>query len=594
MIPTTVITESPRLFDGLPTAATATPALSIHQRDVPPAPSKHLVLTDQTNLLPFKTIVTVFMGLACCVVVSSLDSVVVATALPTVSEVFHAGSVISWVPSAYFLTSAAFQPMYGRLSDIFGRKATLFFAMATFVVGSLAAGFSRDIVELIFFRAVAGAGGGGILSLTQIIISDIVSLQERGKYQGIIISVNGLANAIGPPLGGALAEKASWRWCFWITIPIALGSMVVIHFALPLKRVQGDMKRKWLAIDYLGAALTLAGCTLIVLPLIWGGVTFPWSSPNIIAPLLSGLLVVVLFCVWEWRGARLPIVPMHIFKHKTVTGVLMCMFVNGFIFYSSLFYLPQFFQVALGFSPIRAGTFVLPIPLGLSVANISSGYIVSRTSRYRILIYSGFLLWAIGCGCISTITPATPKALVVFLMIISGLGAGMTQQTSTIAAQASVPRKDMAIVIAMWNLTRLLGCTLSIAISASLINNFLRKFMASFLISPASITAIVNNPALLGISGNTSELSSLGIVPSEAALILSRGYNRGFKYLFILHACLAVLAALVSFLMVKETSLLRGDEEELRQDASQAVKLVERRRKRAEQGFPVDEDDKAL
>ncbi|KZP14152.1 MFS general substrate transporter [Athelia psychrophila] len=587
----TVFTESPRLSHGLPTATTVTPALS--QLDITPTESKHLVLTDQTNLLPFRTIVTVFLGLASCVVVSSLDSVVVATALPTVSEAFHAGSVISWVPSAYFLTSTAFQPMYGRLSDIFGRKAALFFAMATFAVGSLAAGFSRNIIELIIFRGVAGAGGGGILSLAQIIVSDIVSLQDRGKYQGIIGTVTGLANAIGPPLGGALAEKASWRWCFWINIPIALASMVIIQFALPLKRVQGDIKRKLLAIDYLGAALTLAGCTLIILPLIWGGVTFPWGSAKIIAPLLAGLLVVILFCLWEWRGARLPIVPMHIFKHKTVTGVLICMFVNGFIFYSSLFYLPQFFQVALGFSPIRAGTFVLPIPLGLSVANISAGYIVSRTSRYRVFIYSGFLLWAIGCGCISTITPATPKALVVFLMVISGLGAGMTQQTSTIAAQASVPRKDMSVVTAMRNFTRLLGSTLSIAISATLINNVLRKFMTSIQIPSASISVIVDNPALLRVSGNTSDLSSLGIAPSEAALILSHGYNRGFKYLFIMHACLAVFAAFVSFMMVQEKSLLRGDEEELRQDASQAMKLVERRRKRAEQGIESG-DDKAL
>ncbi|KAF7975435.1 hypothetical protein HWV62_9565 [Athelia sp. TMB] len=538
-------TDSPRLSQEIPTNVTVTPALSTHQLDGAQTPSKHLVLTDQTNLLPFRTIVTVFLGLASCVVVSSLDSVVVATALPTVSADFKAGSVISWVPSAYFLTSTAFQPMYGRLSDIFGRKATLIVAMSTFVVGSLAAGFSRNIVELIVFRGVAGAGGGGILSLAQIIMSDI----------GIIGTVTATANAIGPPLGGALAQKASWRWCFWLNVPIALASMVVVQFSLPLKRVQGDIKGKLRAIDYLGAALTLAGCALIILPLIWGGVTFPWSSPTILAPLLSGLLVVALFCLWEWRGARLPIVPMYIFKHRTVTGVLIGMFIKCALSPDW----PDFFQVALGFSPIRAGTFVLPVPLGLSVANIAAGFIVSRTSRYRVFIYSGFALWAAGCAGISAITPATPKGLVVFLMIISGLGAGMTQQTSTIAAQASVPRRDMSVVTAM------------------------RNSMAALHISTAAASTIVDNPALLGAGGNATTLAHLGVTRADAAVVLASGYNAGFRYLFVLHACLAGTAALVSFALVQEKSLLRGDEEALKRDARDAglaMKLAERRRKR--------------
>ncbi|KIJ18330.1 hypothetical protein PAXINDRAFT_71564, partial [Paxillus involutus ATCC 200175] len=384
-----------------------------------------LQLTDQTNLLPFRKIIPVFSGLALCAAVSALDSVIIATALPTVSAAFNAGSVASWIPSAYMLTSTSFQPLYGRLSDIFGRKAALCLAMGVYMIGSLLSGFSRSTIELIIFRGFAGAGGGGIQSMAQIIVSDIVSLRDRGKYQGIIAGAIALGYAIGPPVGGALSEKVSWRWCFWINLPVSLCAICVVIFVLPLKPVEGDVKRKLLAIDYLGAGLTLLGSSLILLPLIWGGVTFPWNSPIVLASLCSGVLVIIIFCYWEWKCARLPIVPMYIFKHITVSGVYVTMFVNGFVFFSSLYYLPQFFQVALGYSPIRSGVFLLPVLVSQSFASwvTASGMAVSRTGRYRTIVYVGFSVWAVGCGCLSTVTASTPKVLLVVYMLLAGVGA---------------------------------------------------------------------------------------------------------------------------------------------------------------------------
>ncbi|KAF7975434.1 hypothetical protein HWV62_9563 [Athelia sp. TMB] len=554
--------RSPQPSIATQTEVTLTPAASTtHLNPGPSEPSAPPTLTDQTNLLPFKTIITVFLGLALCVVVSSLDSVVVATALPTISADLDAGSVISWVPSAYFLASTAFQPIYGRLSDIFGRKATLCFAMSVFVLGSLAAGFSRNIVELIIFRGVAGAGGGAILPVAQIIMSDIVSLQDRGKYQGIIGSVVAIANGIGPPLGGALAEKVGWKWCFWVTLPIALSSMIVVQFVLPLKPVVGDMRQKLMAVDYLGSLLTLAGCALIILPLIWGGVTFPWNSPAIISTLASGVAVICIFCLWEWRGAKIPIVPMYIFKKSTISGVCLCMFVNGFIFNSSLFFMPQFFQLRLGFLPTLAGTFLLPIPFGLSFANMLSGIVVSRTGRYLPLIYAGFSMWAIGCGCISAMQPSTPKPVIFLLMVMCGLGAGMTQQTTTIAAQASVSRMDMSVATTMRNFARLLGSTISVALSSTLINNYLTKSMQDLGLPSETISAVIEDPYLL--KGPSPALDALGISAAEAAIILSRGYNRGFAVLFVVHASLAVFATCMSVAMIKHTSLSKGKESEV-------------------------------
>lgn len=518
-------------------------------------------LTDQTNLLPFRKILTCFMGLSLCIIVSQLDSVTVATALPTISASFNAGSVSSWVPSAYLLTSTSFQPLYGRFSDIFGRKATLTTAMLIFMIGNLAAGFSKTIVQLIVLRGVAGAGGGAILSMAQIIVSDIVSLRDRGKYQGIIGAVVMLGYAVGPLLGGGLAQKASWRWVFWINVPIALCAIVVVNFVLPLKPVHGDIRKKLLVVDYVGSVLTLLACTLIILPLIWGGVTFPWKSAVVLGPLISGFFAWMTFIIWEWKGARLPIVPLRIFKHSTVCGVYITMFINGLIQFSAMYYLPQFFQVTLNYSPIHAGTFLIPVLAGQMVVSWVAGMIVSKTGRYRAIVHSGFAIWSIACGLISTITPHTHQGVMVVFMLLSGLGSGQTLQTTTVAAQASVPRKDMSVVTAFRNFVRMLGGTFALAIGATLINNTLRSSMEVLSLPEDVIRRVIDDPSLL------SNPPSVGLSIEQATSILERGYTQGFRRVFILNASLSAVATVTSILMIKHKNLTRDDEDKLKQEA---------------------------
>ncbi|KAG6846664.1 hypothetical protein H0H93_012566, partial [Arthromyces matolae] len=283
----------------------------------------------------------------------------------------------------------------------------------------------------------------GILSMSQIVISDVVSLRDRGKYQGIIGGTVALGYAIGPVIGGALSQKVSWRWCFWIDIPVSLAATLVVVFVLPLKPVHGNVRSKLMAVDYIGAILTLVGCALVILPLIWGGVTFPWKSAVVLAPLLSGFLVIVIFCIWEWKGAQLPIVPMYIFKQVTVSGVYITMFINGYVFFSSLYYLPEFFQVGLGYSPIRAGIFLIPLLVSQMVASWVAGI--------ATIIHAGFAVWSIASGCLSTVTTHSSKAVLVIFMLLAGVGAGLTLQTTTVAAQASVSRKDMSVVTAFRN-----------------------------------------------------------------------------------------------------------------------------------------------
>ncbi|KAF9475914.1 MFS general substrate transporter [Pholiota conissans] len=547
---------------GLSRTVTPTPIATPTADEHAPA----VELTDQTNLLPFKKIVACFLGLGLCIVVSTLDTVIIATAIPTISVAFNAGAIVSWVPSAYLLTSTSFQPLYGRFSDIFGRKAAITIAMCIFMIGNLLAGFSRTIIQLIIFRGVAGAGGGGLISMAQIVVADIVSLRDRGKYQGIMGSVVAVGYAIGPVIGGALAQKVTWRWCFWICIPLSACAVLVVIFILPLKPVTGNMKQKLLAVDYLGAILTLVGCTLVILPLIWGGVTFPWSSAIVLATLFSGILVCFLFCVWEWKVAKLPIVPMYIFKDVTISGVYITMFINGFVYFSTLYYLPQYFQVVMGYGPIGASIFLIPVLMSQILFSWLAGVMVSRTGRYRTIIHTGFAIWSIGCGLISTINPHSHKVELVIYMLLAGTGAGQTFQTTTVAAQASVSRRDMSVVTAFRNFIRLFGGTLALAISATIINNSLRASMHNLSLSQSIISQVINDPSEL------SSPSTLGISASIADTILNKGYIKGFRTLFILHAVLNAFATVASIFMIKHKELTRGDEQQLREEAAARVR----------------------
>ncbi|KAE9404698.1 MFS general substrate transporter [Gymnopus androsaceus JB14] len=523
-------------------------------------------LTDQTNFLPFRQIITIYIALSFCVVVTALDSVIVATSLSTIAKSFQAGGVISWVPSAYLLSSTAFQPLYGRFSDIFGRKCAMCLAMGLYMLGNLIAGFSRTILQVIVFRGLAGAGGGGIIGMMQVIVSDIVTLRERGKYHGMIGGVVALGYTIGPIVGGLLAEQVSWRWCFWVTLPLSMLSSAVVVFVIPVKPVAGGIWQKLLMIDYVGSILTLVGCTLIMLPLIWGGITFPWTHPVTISLLVSGVVVATLFCLYEWKCAKLPIVPMYIFKHSTVSGVYICMFVNGFVFFSSLYYIPQFFQAGLGYTPIRAGLFLIPLLVGQTFFSWVAGMAVSRTGRYRAIVYTGFAFIAISCGCISTIRHHTSKATMVVFMLLVGCGSGLTLATTTVAVQASVARKDMSVVTAFRNFIRMLGAAFSLSVASSVINNSLRASMVEISLPSAIIASIINDPSLLS---RAFEIS----LPDEQALhVLEHGYERGFKKFFLINASLGVLATIVSATIIKHKELTREDDVQLKLEAKAGLK----------------------
>ncbi|CDZ98057.1 Tetracycline resistance protein TetB/drug resistance transporter [Phaffia rhodozyma] len=513
-------------------------------------------LTDQTNLLPFRQVILVFFGLSIALFCTLVDQTIVSTALPEIGAVFQDSEKSGWVATSYLLTSTAFQPLYGRFSDIFGRKIMLIIALTIFFIGSLACALSKTMIQLIVFRALSGMGGGAIITLAMIIVSDIVSLKDRGKFSGITGSVVVLSNCIGPLIGGVFTERLTWRWCFWINIPLTAISVIVVIFVLPLKRVQGSWKEKIGRIDYAGAGLTLAGTTVFLLPISWGGTEHAWNSAAVIAPLVIGILLFLLFFWMETRVA-LPIIPMRIFRNITVAGIMSSTFLTGCIFYAQLYYLPQYFQVVLDASAIRSGILLFPLVFPQVFFSFSSGYLVSKTGEYRINLCLGFFVWTIGLGLISTLDENTSLGKIIGYQILCGAGAGQTFQTGLIAVQAAVSRSEMAVVTATRNFVRLLGGTIALAVCQALLNNAVRNSLTgSSLISSSEISTITSNP---------TKINDLDLSPEQVAFAL-KAYVQGLRHIWYFCIPCAGLSFFLVVFCVKHHSLTRADDVERKQE----------------------------
>ncbi|TPX54807.1 hypothetical protein PhCBS80983_g05727 [Powellomyces hirtus] len=428
-------------------------------------------LDEQQNILPPRQIVIVFLALSICLMLSLLDQTIVATALPVISTALPGSLDPSWIGTSYMLTSTCFQPLYGRFSDIFGRKCMLLIALFFFLGGSLGCGLSETRLQLVILRAFQGIGGGGILNCAMIIISDVVSLRDRGKYQGILGIVIAAGNALGPPLGGVFSEKVSWRWGFLINIPLGCVATLAVIFLLPLKKVTGNIMGKLAKIDYLGAFLVLAASLLLLLPLVWGGTTYPWISPAILVSAAIGIIAAIGFGVVEWKFAAWPLIPMYLWKNPTVAAVYAVTTLSGIVFYIQLYYIPLYLQIVRGQSVLKSGVTVLPLAVSTTVFSFLSGMIVSKTGKYRWNINIGFSIWTIGAGLMTTMSRTTSVGVIIAFLFITGLGCGQTFQTTLVAAQAAVPKPDMAVVTAVRNFLRTFGGTMAIAIAAAIINN---------------------------------------------------------------------------------------------------------------------------
>ncbi|KAI8081919.1 major facilitator superfamily domain-containing protein [Gilbertella persicaria] len=422
-----------------------------------------------------------FLGLQIALFLAALDNTIVATALPRIGSDFNQMSIVAWVATAYILTFDAFQPLFSKFSDIFGRKWILLFGISIFLLGSVLCGAAKSMIMLIVARAIAGIGAAGIFSMVFVIFSELVPLEKRGSYQGIINAVFALSSVFGPLIGGSLTDYVSWRWNFYINLPIGATAMAVLIVFLKMPTPKDKLSDKLKRVDYVGTLIVLAFATLFLLALNFGGQTFPWKSAAVIVPLVLSVLLVGLLILVEKKFAKEPLMPPRLFKNRSVVSVLITNWFFGMTFFSAVYYLPVYFQVVRNDSAMWSGIRLIPMQMVLCVLSTFSGLFISKTGIYRPLIVSGMTFLTLWIGLTSLYRQDTPWSQVYGITIVGSLGLGSLFSSTIIALQASVPPQDIAVVTGLGNFSRILGGALGVAISSAVLNSQLTQELFKYL-----------------------------------------------------------------------------------------------------------------
>ncbi|KZL77863.1 MFS transporter [Colletotrichum tofieldiae] len=431
-------------------------------------------LHDQTNILPMKKLLVVFATLAVTLLVSFIDQNGISVTLPTIAADLNAEGTISWAGTSSLIANTTFQMLYGRFSDIFGRKAVFLSAIGLLSLADLLCGLSQNAAMFYIFRGIAGIGGGGITNLAMIIVSDVVTLEQRGKYQGILGSMVGLGNVLGPFLAAAFVEKATWRAFFWMLSPLGVVVGIISYFFLPSKPPDEDFRKSIKKIDYAGSFTSSAGVILLLIPISGGGAYFPWNSAMVISMLTIGALALVSFVFVEWKFAKLPMMPVPIFKNRVVVVLLTQSFLFGAAYQAYLYYVPLYLQNAHQYSVIQSAAIYVALVVCQSVFSIISGQYISRVKRYGEVIWAGFALWTLGAGLTLIYDRHTKSGIIVIPLVIIGIGVGFIFQPTLVALQAHSIKSRRAVITSNRNFFRCAGGACGLAVSAAVLQATLR------------------------------------------------------------------------------------------------------------------------
>ena len=439
---------------------------------------------------------------------AALDQTIVSTALPTIVGELGGLSQLSWVVTSYLLTSTIVVPLYGKFGDLFGRRIVLQVAIVLFLIGSALCGVVQDMTWLIVMRALQGLGGGGLMVSSIAAIGDVVPPAERGRYQGLFGAVFGLSTVIGPLLGGYIVEHFSWRWIFYLNLPLGVLAMIVLGLVFKPHARHIDHK-----IDYAGAIFMAAGLTCVILFTSEGGTTLPWSSVELWLLLILGIVLLVGF-VFEERTAAEPIMPLELFRERVFTISCAVGFIVGIAMFGSITFLPLYLQVAKGSSPTGAGLQLLPMMAGIIFASIVAGRIISRIGRYRLFPILGTAVMSVAMWLMSTIRLDTPLYVLDAYMGLLGLGMGMVMQVLILAVQNAVEFRHMGAGTSGATLFRSIGGSVGVALFGAIFSNGLASRLEAMLppdtalpqnLGPATVHQLpdaIHHDYLLAFSGS--------------------------------------------------------------------------------------------
>ena len=469
----------------------------------------------------------IFGALILVFLLASLDQTIVSTALPTIVGELGGLQHLSWVVTAYLLASTVSGPLYGKFGDLYGRKVVLQTAIVIFLVGSALCGLSQNMAELISFRALQGLGAGGLIVTAIAVIGDVIPPRDRGRYQGIFGGVFGVSTIIGPLLGGFFVDNLSWRWIFYVNLPIGAVAFAVIGAVFRVRPVAKQHK-----VDYLGAALLAGGLSAIVLFTSLGGTTWAWDSPEIIALIVIGVVAIAAFVFVESRVAE-PILPLSLFQNRTFAVTSAVGFIVGLALFGAVTYLPLYLQIAKGVSPTRSGLQLTPLMLGLLVTSILSGNLITRWGKYRIFPIIGTAVVTLGMILLSRLGVGTSLWTAALDMVVLGLGLGMVMQVLVLAVQNAVDYKYLGVATSGSTMFRSIGGSIGVSLFGAIFANRLHTELSARLApgvhlpattAPAVIRALppaVRDSYAHALTAALSPVFFVAAVISSVAFVLS-------------------------------------------------------------------------